>query len=160
MLCRNKPYAKENKMKKIICLATALLMSACTSNINSDHYTTSSVGMATAARICTVVSVRQVTVQSENGVGTLFGAGLGGVAGSAIGGGDTAHILGAIGGALAGGIAGGAAQDALSKQGGYEYVVKLENGQLMTLTQGQDVLLSPGQRCMLLSGNPARLTAY
>ena len=154
MLCRNKPYAKENKMKKIMCLATALLMSACTSNINSDHYTTSSVGMATAARICTVVSVRQVTVQSENGVGTLFGAGLGGVAGSAIGG------LGAIGGALAGGIAGGAAQDALSKQGGYEYVVKLENGQLMTLTQGQDVLLSPGQRCMLLSGNPARLTAY
>ena len=147
-------------MKKIMCLATALMIGACTSNIDSNHYTTSNVGTATAARPCTVVSVRQVTVQSDNGAGGLVGAGLGGVAGYAIGGDKTAHLLGAIGGATLGGIAGNAAQDALSKQGAYEYVVRLDNGQMMTLSQGQDVLLAQGQRCLLLSGNPARLIAY
>lgn len=147
-------------MKKFVCLATAVLMSACTSNINSDHYTTGNVGRATSASPCTVLSVRQVTVQSDNNLGALFGAGLGGVAGYSIGGGSTAHTLGAIAGAGLGGLAGDAAQDALSKQGGYEYVVKLDNGQVMTISQGQDVLLAQGQRCMLLSGNPARIIAY
>ena len=147
-------------MKKFIYLATSLLMGACTSNIDSSHYTTSNVGAAAAARPCTVVSVRQVTVQSDNNLGALFGAGLGGVAGYSVGGGKTAHTLGAIAGAGLGGLAGDAAQDKLSKQAAYEYVVKLDNGQLMTLSQGTDVLLAQGQRCLLLSGNPARIIAY
>lgn len=147
-------------MKKFICLATALLMGACTSNIDSSHYTTSNVGTVAAARPCTVVSVRQVTVQSDNNLGALFGAGLGGVAGYSIGGGKTAHTLGAIAGAGLGGLAGDAAQDKLSTQAAYEYVVKLDNGQMMTLSQGTDVLLAQGQRCLLLSGNPARIVAY
>ena len=90
----------------------------------------------------------------------MFGAGLGGVAGYSIGGGKTAHTLGAIAGAGLGGLAGDAAQDSLSKQAAYEYVVKLDNGQMMTLSQGTDVLLAQGQRCLLLSGNPARIVAY
>jgi len=147
-------------MKKIICLASALLIGACTSNIDSSHYTTSNVGTAAAARPCTVISVRQVTVQSDNNLGALFGAGLGGVAGYSVGGGKTAHTLGAIAGAGLGGLAGDAAQDKLSKQAAYEYVVKLDNGQIMTLSQGTDVLLAQGQRCLLLGGNPSRIIAY
>ena len=147
-------------MKKFMYIAAALALGACTSNIDSSHYTTSNVGTATAARPCTVVSVRQVSVQSDNNLGALFGAGLGGVAGYSIGGGKTAHTLGAIAGAGLGGLAGDAAQDSLSKQAAYEYVVKLDNGQMMTLSQGTDVLLAQGQRCLLLSGHPARLVAY
>lgn len=147
-------------MKKFIYLATAILMGACTSNIDSSHYTTSNVGTAAAARPCTVISVRQVTVQSDNNLGALFGAGLGGVAGYSVGGGKTAHTLGAIAGAGLGGLAGDAAQDKLSKQAAYEYVVKLDNGQIMTLSQGTDVLLAQGQRCLLLGGNPSRIIAY
>ena len=86
--------------------------------------------------------------------------GVGGVGGYAIGSGKTAHNLGAVGGALLGGYAGDKAQDVLSSQAGYEYVVRLDNGQVMTLTEGTDVLLSPGQRCMILLGDPARLIAY
>lgn len=92
--------------------------------------------------------------------GTLIGGAAGGVAGSMIGGSDAAHILGAIGGAVVGGMAGDAAQGALSRQGGYEYVVQLDTGGLITVTQGTDVLLTPGQKCLVLYGKQARVVPY
>ena len=73
-----------------------------------------------------------------------------------IGGSDTAHILGAIGGAVVGGIAGNAAQEGLSSQSGYEYVIQLDNGSMVTVSQGNDVLLNPGQKCMVLYGKRPR----
>jgi len=148
-------------MRKTYSLFSALaLLSACQADINSNQYGTSSVGRAAAASPCSVISVRQVSVKSDNNVGTILGAVAGGVGGYAIGSGKTAHNLGAIGGAALGGYAGDKAQGALSSQMGYEYVVQLDNGQVMTLTQGSDVLLSPGQRCMILLGNPSRLIGY
>lgn len=148
-------------MKQIlILLGVAAMLASCQSDIDSYQYSTGSVGQASAASACTVLSVRQVQVKSGNELGTLIGAAGGGIAGYSIGSGNTAHLLGGLGGAVLGGAAGGMAQDALSKQGGYEYIVKLDNGQTMTITQGTGTLLSPGQRCMLLQGNPARLIAY
>lgn len=150
-------------MKKLalaLVLPLALIINACTSNIGSNHYATSSTGEVNRAAKGTVVSVRQVSVQSENGAGTLIGAAAGGVAGSTIGGGNTAHILGALGGAVLGGMAGDAAQGALSKQGGYEYVIQLDSGGMVTVTQGNDVLLTPGQKCMVLYGRQARVIPY
>ena len=87
----------------------------------------------------------------------------GGVAGSQIGKGSTAGVLGAVGGALVGGAAGNLAQRGLSKQSGYEYVVQLDNGGLVTVTQGSDVLMAVGQRCMVLYGSGsdrARIIPY
>lgn len=150
-------------MKKYVMLLALPLMlatGACTSNIGANQYSVSGTGEVNRALKGTVVSVRQVSVQSENGAGTLIGAAAGGVAGSTIGGGDTAHILGAIGGAVLGGMAGDAAQGALSKQGGYEYVIQLDNGSLVTVTQGTDVLLTPGQKCIVLYGKQARVIPY
>lgn len=145
-------------MKKSFGLLLGLTMlSACQADIGSNQYTTGSVGVASAASGCYVLSVRQVQVKTDNGLGTVIGSLAGGVAGYSIGSGSTAHNLGAIGGAVLGGMAGSAAQGALSSQGGFEYVVKLDNGQVMTLTQGTDTLLSPGQRCLMLFGDPARI---
>ena len=148
-------------MKKILAaMLPAIMLAACQSDIDSYQYGTSSVGQANAAAQCRVISVRPVKVKSDNELGTLIGGAAGGVAGYGIGGDSTAHWLGSIGGAVLGGIAGNAAQGALSSQNAYEYIVELNNGQIMTITQGTDTLLSPGQRCMLLYGNPARLIAY
>ncbi len=148
-------------MKKILAvLVPAVMLTACQADIDSYQYGTSSVGQANAAAQCRVINVRLVKVKSDNELGTLIGGAAGGVAGYGIGGDSTAHWLGSIGGAVLGGIAGNAAQGALSSQNAYEYIVELNNGQVMTITQGTDTLLSPGQRCMLLYGNPARLIAY
>ncbi len=83
-------------------------------------------------------------------------AGLSGCA-SDIGGGGTAHLLGAVGGAILGGFAGDAAQQGLTSQQGYEYIVRLDNGNTVSTTQGTDVLLNPGQRCQIIFGNKARV---
>lgn len=148
-------------MKKILSLIVPLaVLAACRADIDSNQYAVGSVGKASAASPCSVMSVRQVKVKSDNELGTLIGGAAGGVAGYSIGSGSTAHLLGGIGGAVLGGLAGDAAQGALSSQNAYEYIVKLDNGQIMTITQGTGTLLSTGQKCMLLRGNPARLIAY
>ncbi len=148
-------------MHKLLLLATAALilpMAACTSDISSSHYSTGSVGSVAQTMGGTVVSVRQISVSSEdNNAGTLIGGALGGIGGSTIGGGSTAHALGAVGGAVLGGIAGNAAQRGLSSQQGYEYVIRLDNGNMITVTQGNDILLNPGQRCYVSLGSPARV---
>lgn len=147
-------------MKKIaimLVLPLALMMNACTSRIGANEYATSSAGEVNRAVKGTVVSVRQVQLKSDNNAGTLIGGAAGGVAGSMIGGNDAVHILGAIGGAVVGGMAGDAAQGALSNQAAYEYVIQLDSGSLVTVIQGTDVLLTPGQKCIVLYGKQARV---
>ena len=151
-------------MKKLFALLTLpvlAVLNACTSDISANDYYASNANTVSTTKPCTVVSLRPVTVRSnDNNAGTLFGAAAGGVAGSAIGNGTTAPILGAIGGARLGGIAGDAAQGQLSKQTGYEYIVRLDNGSMVTVVQGNDVYIQPGQRCLVIYGRQARVIPY
>jgi outer membrane lipoprotein SlyB len=146
-------------MKKLLVASMALIIAACTSRIGSDEYNVNHVGTVGQARECVVLSVRKVNVASDsNTAGTLLGAGAGGVAGSMIGGTDRANILGAIGGAAIGGIAGNASQGYLSSQDGYEYVVRLLDGSgVVTVTQGNDVIMTQGEKCLLLYGQRSRV---
>ena len=140
-------------------LSSALLLAGCADNINSDHYYTNQAGRVSTVAQCTVLSVRYVTVDSEGGAGTLIGGIAGGVAGSTIGGGSTAHTLGAVGGALLGGVVGNVAEKGLSNQTGLEYIVKLDNGQVISITQGSGQALGVGQRCLVLFGSTNRVIA-
>ena len=145
--------------KTILTLLAATTLMGCQSNINSDHYSTNQTGKVSTVSQCTVMNVRYVGVNSDTETGTLIGSIAGGVAGSTIGGGSTAHTLGAVGGALLGGFVGSAAEQGLSSQTGIEYVVKLDNGQVISITQGTAGALSVGQRCLVLFGNPSRIIA-
>lgn len=144
--------------------APALLLGACAADIGANQYDSAAVGSVTQALKGTIISVRQITVRdSDRSTGTAVGALAGGLGGSQIGKGSTAAILGATGGALLGGAAGNLAQKGLSSQSGYEYVVQLDNGSIVTVSQGNDVLLAVGQRCMVLygsSGSRARVIPY
>ncbi len=154
-------------MKKfafLLLLPFALTLAGCAAQIGVNQYDSSAVGSVNRARMGTIVSVRQITVADSNGsLGTTIGGIAGGVAGSQIGSGSTAAVLGAVGGALVGGAAGNMAQRGLSSQSGYEYVVQLDGGGLITVTQGSDVLMTTGQRCMVLYGSGserARIIPY
>lgn len=147
-------------MKKLAILLSVCALASCTSDIDSSDYTTRSIGAASSSSKCRVLNVRKISVKSDGPAGTVLGAGAGGVAGYAIGGGDTAHILGAIGGAALGGIAGNAAQKGLTSQDGFEYVVEQDNGRVITTTQGTDVLLVPGDRCLVVYGERTRIIPY
>ena len=146
--------------KLLSAVCAAVLLAGCADNINSDHYSTSATGKVSTVAQCTVLSVRQVKVDSgDKTTGTLLGGVAGGVAGSTIGHGRSSHALGAIGGALVGGLVGGMAEEGLTSQTGYEYIVKLDNGQAISITQGADQPLMVGQRCLVLYGNPSRIIA-
>lgn len=152
------------KFAMLLILPALLLLNACAADIGANQYDSSAVGSVNRTLLGRVVSVRQISVaDSDRSAGTAIGAIGGGLAGSQIGSGSTAGILGAVGGALIGGAAGNYAQKGLSSQNGYEYVIQLDNGGLVTLTQGTDVLLAAGQRCMVLYGSGsdrARVVPY
>ncbi|MBR2273629.1 MAG: glycine zipper 2TM domain-containing protein [Alphaproteobacteria bacterium] len=146
--------------KLLSAVCGAILLTGCADNINSDHYTTGSVGKVSTVAQCTVLSVRPISVDSgDTSAGTMLGGIAGGVAGSTIGHGRSANTLGAIGGALLGGLVGSATQKGLSSQSGYEYIVKLDNGQAISIAQGASQPLMVGQRCLVLYGNPSRIIA-
>jgi outer membrane lipoprotein SlyB len=132
-------------MKKLLltssmCLALALGLTGCASNISPDTVTASNANDVQTAVEGVIVSKRNVTVKEDsNMVGTLAGAGIGAVAGSAVGGGNMKYITG-IAGAVAGGAAGNAIEDKMTTQQGIEYIVKLaqqDSGTTTVQTTGQ-----------------------
>lgn len=154
---------KGMKMKKIISIFAAVLLTACAANLDTNRYQTSATGKVNSVQEGVIINVRDVRVATENGgVGTLAGGVAGGALGSTIGGSGVANIIGAVGGAVLGGALGSKAQEGLSAQNGYEYIVKLDNGKAITLTQGTDVKFTVGQPVYVLdadSGDRARIIA-
>ncbi len=150
-------------MKKLIALFMAVALTACGANLDNSHYQTSATGRVNSVAEGVIISARPVTIATENGgVGTLAGGIAGGVLGNTVGGSSVANTLGAVGGAVLGGYLGGKAQQGLSKQGGIEYIVKLDSGRAITLTQGNDVQFAVGQPVYVLdadSGARARIIA-
>jgi outer membrane lipoprotein SlyB len=141
-------------MKKLFALCSLLFaLCSCTGNIGANQYETSAAGQVNNVQEGVIINVRTVAVSSTDGVvGKLAGGLAGGLAGSTIGGG-TGSSIAAVGGAVLGGVIGGAAQEGLSKQTAYEYIVKLDSGRAITLTQGTDVQLSVGQPVYVLDAN-------
>lgn len=153
-----------NLLKKILILPLTIMIFACAGEIGANKYETSAAGQVNSADTGVVISMRTVKVaNSEGKTGRLAGGVAGGAAGSMIGGSSGSRVIGAVGGALIGGIAGSAAETKLSEQTGMEYIVKLDNGRVVTITQGTDNVLSVGQRCIVLGGSRgerARIIPY
>ena len=150
-------------MKKIFALFMVMALTACGANLDLDRYETSGAGNVNTVSEGVIISARPVTIATENGdVGQLAGGIIGGVAGGQIGDSALTQTIGAVGGAVLGGYLGGKAQEGLSRQAGLEYIVKLDSGKTITLTQGDDVKFSVGQSVYVLDadyGERARIIA-
>ena len=122
-------------MRSIPIIAVALALGACaTSNPNV-------VPVYQAQRVshvydATVLAVRPVTIDgSQSGIGAGAGAIVGGIAGSAIGGGNGAAIATVLG-AVVGGVAGNAIERDSTTQNGVEIIVQMRDGQRRAVIQG------------------------
>ena len=141
-------------MKKTFALFFALVLAACGANLNIDRYETSGAGNVNTVSEGVIINVRPVTIAPEDGeVGQLAGGIVGGVAGSMVSDNALAQTIGTVGGAVLGGYLGGKAQEGLSMQRGMKYIVKLDSGKSVTLTQGDDVVFSVGQRVYVLDAD-------
>ncbi|CAB3758669.1 glycine zipper 2TM domain-containing protein [Paraburkholderia solisilvae] len=149
--------------RSLIFVSTSALICACalsgcaTPAGSADIYGAAQAQREETVRMGTVESVRNVTIDANNGqpgvLGALGGGLLGGVAGSAFGGGHGSLLMGVLGG-VAGAVAGSEVQHKLAQQHGEEITVRLDNGDWRAITQNaDDGYFHPGQRVRLLSSD-------
>jgi outer membrane lipoprotein SlyB len=150
-------------MKTISSLAVlsfSALLAACAGPSNSGSvYNSYQTMNEQSVRMGTVESVRNVTIANpDSGVGTVGGAALGGLAGSEIGHGSGSGAAGIVG-AIAGGVIGNRIENQANNRPGFEITVRLDNGELRSITQAADEMFRPGEKVRLLSdGRKTRVT--
>ena len=146
-------------MKRLV-LAVGLLVPAlggCGPDYSPDTYNSSAVQQANKVDRAVVVGVRLVDVSAAGTTGAVAGAAAGGIAGSQTPGGNVTGAFGALGGALVGGLVGTAAEHVSNDTRAREYVVRKDNGDLLSVTQKDAVPLAIGQKVLLIAGSQARI---
>ncbi|HEY1181221.1 MAG TPA: glycine zipper 2TM domain-containing protein [Rhodocyclaceae bacterium] len=135
-----------------IVVGSAIALTGCASSLSGSAYSRDQARGEMTVRLGVVDSVRRVQIEgTKSPVGSLAGGALGGVAGSQMGKG-TGSTVGAIAGVIAGGLAGSAIEEGVTRQNGLEITVRLENGQVIAVTQAADEEFRPGERVRVLSG--------
>lgn len=149
---------------RVLCVlgATALFLNGCAPRLGGSDYGIGGVGEFSETYSGTIASKRVVRLSAKKtggdntpGIGALAGAGVGALAGSQIGYGKGA-IAAAVAGGLLGGVGGHYAEDALTTQDGFEYGVRLDDGRLITVTQGGEPNLGVGQRVNVIKSGRDR----
>lgn len=136
----------------VIFLTMSAFLAGCSSSRSGEVYSRDQARRTQTVQSGTVQSVKNVQIEgTKSGIGTVGGGVAGGVAGSTIGGGKGA-ILAALGGAAVGAVAGTLAEEQITKKGGLEITVKLDNGETIAVVQEADVLFSAGERVRVLTG--------
>ena len=150
-------------MKRVSAITAVMLLvslvAGCAQGLGGGTYTREQAGREQSVRMGVVESVRDVQLEgTRSGVGPAAGAVVGGIAGSSVGQGRGSAVAAVIGG-VAGGLAGQAAEQVGTRQTGVEITIKLDNGQMVAITQGADETFKPGDRVRILSdGYKSRVT--
>lgn len=127
-----------------------LLLTGCMESRAGNVYTRDQARTSQSVNYGTILRVELVTIEgSQSGVGTLAGGAMGGVLGSAVGGGS-GRAIATVGGAILGGAAGAAAEKGLTTAQGVELEVELDNGELLMVVQENDAVYRVGDRIRVL----------
>lgn len=137
-------------------LIAVLALASCARQISPGVYEGGHVGSIAETRTGTVQSARVVIVQEDellqdNVLGGAVGGAVGGLAGSAFGKG-WGRTASTAGGALAGATLGALAQRTAQRQQAMEYIVRLDDGGLVTVVQGLQPQIPVGRRVYVQYG--------
>ena len=153
-------YARTLLGAATLTVVLTFVLTGCYSpGLGGGAYTREQARREQTVRMGYVESLREVKLEgTRSGVGPAAGAVVGGVAGSAIGHGR-GSVVGTILGAVVGGVAGQAVEQGVTAKRGVEVTVKLDNGQMVAITQDADESFRPGDRVRILSdGATSRVT--
>jgi len=158
-------------MKKTLSLTAAALallalggcatpmMGTGTPQASAQGYTINGAQSVQSVQLGTVLAVHAVVIAGQgSGAGALGGALAGGAIGHQIGNGN-GQKLATVMGALAGLMGGQALEGAAAKESGLLVTVKLDNGQLLAITQAADVTLTVGERVQVLMDRTGKARA-
>ncbi len=139
-------------------LLLMLPLAACGPDYSPNTYASSAVQQAAKVDQGVVVGVRRVGVTPQGTTGALAGAAAGGAVGSQVPvGSNVTSTLGAIGGSLIGSIVGSGVEKATGETQAWEYIVRKPAGELVSVTQRDEVPLSVGARVLVIAGSQARI---
>lgn len=143
----------------ILALAVTWLLAGCQDRYSPNTYTPGAMQQAAKVDRAVVESLRAVDVHQAglgSGIGVGAGAAGGAIAGAQAGNGSGSAAA-ALGGALIGGAIGLFAEDAATATQGYEYILRKENGDLMSIAQKDEQPLTVGQKVLIVYGWQARV---
>lgn len=135
--------------------ATCLLVLAgcATHEYSPNTYASNAVQYANKVEPGTVVGYRQVAISANGNIGAVTGGAAGGVLGSEYGG----TPLAAVGGTAVGALVGTALDHAAGDTTGWEYIVRKNNGDMLSVTQREQKPLELGQKVLVIIGPQARV---
>lgn len=145
----------------VLALAAGTLgLGACARQISPDVHSGRSVGETMQTSSGVIENVRFIEIQESdtlegNKTGQLLGGIAGGVAGARFGDG-IGQVLASLGGAIAGAFVGSIAEQEIKRQPAAEYIVRTDRGELLTIVQGTQPQMQPGQRVFVQEGTRGR----
>jgi outer membrane lipoprotein SlyB len=146
-------------MKKLIALAAAAALTACTTT-SPDVVSRYDAQRMSVVQDGTILSIRPVTVEgSQSGGGAAAGGVIGAVAGSSVGGSREGVIVGVLG-AVAGAVAGNAIERSATREGAVEILIQMRNGERRSVVQarGAETLYAGDPVIVTTTGGRVRVT--
>ncbi len=135
------------------------VLSACTPDYSPNTYSGNAVQHANKVERAIVVGYREIAISANGTLGAVEGGAAGGILGSQSGDIGLNAALGAVGGTVIGGLVGTTLEHVTADTTGWEYIVRKENGDLLSVTQREPTPLPIGQRVLVITGNQARIIA-
>lgn len=131
----------------------AFLLSACAPNFSPNTYSSNAVQLANKVEAGSIIGYREVKISANGSIGTVTGGAVGGVLGAEY----ANSALVAVGGTTVGGMLGNALEHAALDTAGWEYIIRKENGDMLSVTQREQAPLALGQRVLVILGPQARV---
>lgn len=131
-----------------------LALGGCAGNTFSPNtYSSNAVQLANKVEQGTIIGYREVKISANGTVGTVTGGAVGGVLGAEY----ANSALVAVGGTTIGGMLGNALEHAARDTTGWEYIIRKENGDMLSVTQREAAPLGLAQRVLVIMGPQARV---
>ncbi len=140
--------------------ALALVLAAvagCGGEYSPNTYSATAVQQANKVAQGVVVGVREIKVSASETVGAVAGGAVGAIAGSQVPGSTLGEAFGTVGGTMIGGLVGAGAEHTVRDTKAFEYIVRKGNGDLVSVTQKDEVPLAIGQHVLVIAGSQARI---
>jgi outer membrane lipoprotein SlyB len=138
----------------------SIMLSGCAPDLGGSDYKATSVGEVSQTYKGQIVAARTITIHARDAdkpapIGTAIGGVGGALIGSQIGGGKGSVVAGGLLG-LGGAFAGHFIEKKITEQKGMEYQIQLDNGELITISQGIEPQMGPGQRVAVVVSQKGR----
>jgi len=135
----------------------AACLAGCGSTHSPDIYSASAVQQANKVDAGVIIGYREVMISANGTTGAVTGGAAGGVLGSQVGGSSFDQALGGVAGSAIGSVLGNTIEHVTGDTKGWEYIVRKNNGELISVTQVEPKPLSLGQKVLVIAGSQARI---